>query len=439
MTLHSSSSIKKTQDKKTQSGNSLLKNTLWLLLSQGSTLMLQAGYFVMIARALGPEQYGAFVGTTAFVSILAPFVSLGSGNLLVKNVSRNRTLFPEYWGNTLFMILSSGPVLILGVSLVASFFLPSSIPLVMIILAAIADLIFQRVILVSGQAFQSVLQLSKTALINILPQVTRILAALVLIQLVPHPSAVQWTLFYCLSTCVSALSALYIVNRFLGKPKLALWRIKPELKEGCYFAVGLSSKTVYNDLDKTMLARLASLEATGLYAAAYRLIDVSFVPVFSVLGASYAHFFQKGASGIQGSLRLAKKLTPLAALYGILAGVALYLGAPIVQFVFGESYAGTIEVIRWLSPLPCLKALHYFAADTLTGAGFQGFRSMTQIGIAVFNIVLNLWLIPLYSWKGAAWSSLASDGLLMLILWGTILFLYQRHIGQRHAAKPSIY
>jgi O-antigen/teichoic acid export membrane protein len=34
------------------------------------------------------------------------------------------------------------------------------------------------------------------------------------------------------------------------------------------------------------------------------------------------------------------------------------------------------------------------------------------VGVAIFNVLINLWLIPAYSWRGAAWSSIASDGLL---------------------------
>ena len=78
------------------SKKSLVRNTLWMLMAQGLRIVLQAFYFVLIARALGADQYGAFVGATAFVAIFAPFASLGGGNLLIKNVSRNRELFNEY-------------------------------------------------------------------------------------------------------------------------------------------------------------------------------------------------------------------------------------------------------------------------------------------------------------------------------------------------------
>jgi O-antigen/teichoic acid export membrane protein len=404
--------------------DSLLKNTLWMLCGNGARLVLQAGYFIIIARALGPEQYGAFIGATSLISIVAPFASLGAGNLLIKNVSRNRALFSEYWGNALFMILTSGAVLIALVILVSPIFLPKTISLLLVFVAAITDLIFYRILDTAGQAFGSVLWLSRTAQLNILPNITRIIAALALVSFFKHPNALIWTCFYLLSTAICSLAGIYLVQRSLGQPKLALHRIKTEILEGFYFSLGLSAQTIYNDIDKTMLARLSTLEATGVYAAAYRLIDVAFVPVRSLLGAAYTKFFQHGANGIKGSMVLAKQLMPLSGLYGIAAGIGLFYCAPVVQLVFGNEYAGTVDALRWLAPLPFLKTMHYLAADSLTGAGFQGIRSTIQVLIAVFNILLNLWLIPLYSYRGAAWASLASDGLLMVVLWTVIALIY---------------
>jgi O-antigen/teichoic acid export membrane protein len=378
---------------------------------------------VIIARILGTEQYGAFVGATAFVAILSPFASLGIGNLLVKNVSRNRALFREYWGNALFTIAWSGLALVILVLAIAPIVLPETIPYLLIFLVAVTDLFFYRVIDISGQAFQAVLWLSKTAQINLLPNLTRLLAALALINFFPKSGALEWSYLYLISTAVSALIGVLLVCNSLGTPKLALSKIKPEITEGFYFSIGLSAQTIYNDIDKTMLARLATLEATGIYAAAYRLIDVAFVPVRSLLAAAYAKFFQHGVNGIGGSIKLAKRLLPFAGIYGASAGIGLFLLAPIIPYLLGKEYSEAVNALRWLAPLPFLKAMHYFGADTLTGAGLQGLRSLVQAIVAVFNISLNLWLIPIYSWRGAAWSSLASDTFLMLGLWLLVAYL----------------
>ena len=408
--------------------SSLVRNTLWMMLAQGLRLVLQAGYFVIVARVLGAEQYGAFIGATALVAIVSPFASLGAGNLIVKNVSRNRDLFSDYWGNALFMVFVSGLILIPLLLLIKPIFLPGKISLSLLLIVAVTDLIFLRILDLAAQSFQAVHLLSRTAQLNLLPYLTRTGAAIAMVRLVPNPDALDWAIFSIASTVVAALIGVLLVHGNLGYPKLALWRIKPEITEGCYFAVGFSAQTVYNDLDKTMLARLSTLEATGIYAAAYRLIDVAFVPIRSILSAAYAKFFQQGESGISGSLNLAKRLTPISGVYGLTAGVGLYLLAPLVPYILGDEYATAVEALRWLSPLIFLKALHYFAADTLTGAGFQGARSGVQIIIAVFNVLINLWLIPLYSWKGAALASLASDGMLLIALWGIVAFLYQQEV-----------
>ena len=64
----------------------LLKNTVWMFLGQGMRYVLRAAYFLIIPRALGVEQYGLFVGVTSLASVLAPYASLGLGNLLITNV-----------------------------------------------------------------------------------------------------------------------------------------------------------------------------------------------------------------------------------------------------------------------------------------------------------------------------------------------------------------
>ena len=46
--------------------------------------------------------------------------------------------------------------------------------------------------------------------------------------------------------------------------------LREDAAEGVFFSIAGSATTVYNDIDKIMLSRLADLAATGVYAAAYR-------------------------------------------------------------------------------------------------------------------------------------------------------------------------
>jgi O-antigen/teichoic acid export membrane protein len=406
--------------------NGLVRNTMWMFLGQGLRLIIQALYFVEIARSLGAANYGAFIGVVALVGIAFPFGALGSGNLLVKNVSRDRAHFPAYWGRALATTSASSSVLFALLLVLSHLILPAAIPLRLVLLVGGADLFGLNIITVCGQAFQAFERLNWTALINVLISATRLIGAVILIRMHGHPSALQWGYVYFFSTAIVAAVALALVWTKLGAPRFTALLPGAETREGIYFSVSLSAQTIYNDIDKTMLARLGTLDATGIYGAAYRLIDVCFVPISALLWSAYPNFFRAGTAGISGSFGYAKPLLLRTLGYSCFVCLLILLSAGFVPHVIGSEYARTAEALRWLAPLPILKGLHYFLSDSLTGAGYQGLRTAIQTCVAAFNILINLWIIPAYSWRGAAWSSIASDALLVCGVGAAVMFLSRR-------------
>ncbi len=411
----------------------LARNALWVALGQVLRVGSQAVYFVIIARALGARDYGAYVGVLAVVAVAAPFASLGTGNLLIKHVARTPHLFARQWGRALATTLLSGTMLLAVVLFVGGLWLPHSIPVRLVLAVGSADLLFVRLIEVSAQAYQAHQRLARTALLQLLVSPLRLVAATVLIAVTPTPTALEWGVLYLVCSLIGAGFAVGLVNRELGAPELALGDVGSELREGFFFSVTLSAQSATNDIDKAMLARLGTLEATGVYAAAYRLVDVAFLPVGSLLVAAYARFFQHGLGGVRANARFARPLLRLSVCYGLTASLGLFLLAPALPHLLGPDYRPAIGAVRWLAVLPLLKAIHYFGADALTGAGFQGIRTVVQVGIAIANVSLNIWLIPLYSWRGAAVATIISDGLLGVAIWSTIWYLGRR--GHRH--EPS--
>ena len=415
----------------------LAHNTVWMALGQGFRLVIQALYFVVIARSLGAANYGAFIGVVALVGIVYPFGTLGSGNLLVKNVSRDASRFALYWGRALVTTAVASSALFSVVLALSHFALPGSIPFQLVLLVAGSDLFGLSIIQLCGQAFQAFERLNWTAGINVMTSTSRLMGALILIAIHRHPSALQWGYLYFSSTWVVALAAMILVWVRLGPARFKLGRSGAEMREGFYFSAGLSAQTIYNDIDKTMLARLGTLEAAGIYGAAYRLIDVTFVPIQSLLAAAYPNFFRTGAAGISATLGYARRLVGGALAYSVAACLAILLFAGVVPLILGPEYINTAEALRWLALLPVLKVLHYFLSDSLTGAGYQGVRTCVQAGVALFNVLINLWIIPAYSWRGAAWSSIASDALLVCSIGTAALVLSRRARAVRLDRSPE--
>lgn len=386
-----------------------------MALGQGLCLFIQAAYFVIIVRSLGVKEYGAFVATLAFTQILSPFVGFGGSFLLIMNVARDKNQFPACYGNALFTTLASGLASVALVIGLGHHLLPA-VQVQVVIFVSLAELIFSRVADCTAMAFQAIDRLNVSAQMTIAAALMRLVGIAVLASMFPHPLARDWALVYLLTTAVAATLGLLWVQAKISKPRLALDRIRREFREGLYFAVSLSAQSVYDNIDKTMLARLASLDAVGIYAAAYRLIDVAFIPVRSLLTATYQDFFRAGRNGMRGTIAYMRRLLPKAAGFSLLVFLGLIAAAPLVPHILGPQYVRTVVALRWLALLPFIRTIHYFLADTLTGAGHQRRRTFIQIAVAAFNVLLNLWIIPAYSWRGAAWSSLATDTLLAVLM-----------------------
>lgn len=398
----------------------------WIFIAQGFRTIVQGVYFILIARSLGAEQYGTFIGICAFIAISTPFVDLGTGTLLIKDVSRDPDTFGRCWGKALVMILMTGSFLLLLILAMSRYALPASIPRTIILLVALSDIFFNRFVDVASQAFQAVNRLNNTALLQMIPTVLRLLAITGLALYVKSPSVFQWTCLYLLTAVISGIFSLKHVSTHIGPPILCLPSSWFEVKQGAYFAVSGATVNIYNDIDKTMLARFSTLQATGIYGVAYRIIDIAFIPVRSLFFVSYPRFFRYGKNGIHGLIGFTKHLFPFVFVYSIICCILVMVLAPIFPHILGPRFIHTTSALRWLAPLLILKGAHGFAADTLTGADYQGARTIIQVFVACFNVTINLWIISLFSWKGAAISSLLSDGCLALALWATVIYHFRK-------------
>jgi O-antigen/teichoic acid export membrane protein len=123
---------------------------------------------------------------------------------------------------------------------------------------------------------------------------------------------------------------------------------------------------------------------------------------------------------------MARQLLRRTALLAIGISGALFIFAPLLPHLVGKSYAESISALRWLCLIPFFRSFHLSAGDAIAGAGHQKYRLFSQSIAAVGNLLLNLYLVPRYSWHGAAWASLATDGGLGVMNWLALYYLAKR-------------
>jgi O-antigen/teichoic acid export membrane protein len=228
---------------------------------------------------------------------------------------------------------------------------------------------------------------------------------------------------------VSSLSAgiaFATVTRFFGLPSFSPSLFVRRSAEGFVFALSGSTTAVYNDIDKVVLSRFGMVQANGIYSMAYRVVNIGTMPIMSIVSAAFPSFFRAGVNGIAATVPMARQLLRRTVVLGIVISAGMFLCAPVIPHLVGKSYAESISALRWLCLIPFFRCFHLSAGDAIAGAGQQKFRLVSQSTAAVGNLLVNLYLVPRYSWHGAAWASLGTDGALGVMNWLALFYLSRR-------------
>ena len=196
-----------------------IHNVLWSLGGLGLRTVVQVVYFVLLARVLGPKEYGALSSALAIVYIFVPYATWGAGDILVKNVSRNRKTFGEFWGSALLSILIFGSIFFIFVLFFYSLLLADKVGIFPVILLCLSELFFLRIIDTTIQAYQAFELMPRTALVQFVFGFIRLLFTLLFVGFVDDHSVHTWSVLYLSSTIASAMFCLLIVRVELGKAR----------------------------------------------------------------------------------------------------------------------------------------------------------------------------------------------------------------------------
>lgn len=405
--------------------DSLRSSIGWMFVGQCSGYLLRVVYFVLIARALGLVEYGAVAAAFAFVSLGAQYSRLGSGMVLLRYVSAERPQFSVYWGNVLITTLAASGFITLVFWLVAPHILDAK-SVGLVAFTSAASCVFEQITITTTQVFQAFQRMGFTASLNLLTSLFRTLAAGGLLLTVHHATAREWVILSMIVSALAAAIGVAAVTFYFGLPRVDMKLFKARFGEGVEYAFAASTNSAYDDLDKTMLSHFGMTTAVGIYAMAYRVIEMATVPITSIQLAAEPRQFALGPEGVRESALLGKRLLSKSILMSLATAVVLFAIAPVLPLLVGRGFSEAVSALRWLCLIPLFRSVHHLTGSVLTCSGRQRIRTTNQVAAALFNFLLNLWLIPRFGWEGAAWASLATDAALGMINWAALQYILRR-------------
>ena len=393
----------------------LAKGTLVMTAGMALRTAGQAAVFLIVARVLGVASYGAYVAVLALATGIGGLVGLGAPMIMLRDTARDPAISNEGWGRTLASWFVTSPPLFLIFMFVAWVVLPKQVDWVVVVCLGTAEIVLAPLILAAIQLYQGHERMGGAARLALVPILPRIVAALLLfpcslIWLKPSALLMTWSFLYLLATTTAAGYSLWLVRRDFGvRNKILISGLRNSMRQGWAFAAGGAAHKIYVDVDKVMLARLASLEAAGIYSAAYRVVDMASVPLLSFFSAATPRFFRAGQDGTRQVVRFALSMLPIPTIYALVIGIALYMLAGMLPLILGKGFASAADALRWLVWVPLLTTLRYFLQNAFAASGRQQINVFVVVCGSLFNISLNLWAIQVWGWRGAIGATYAAE------------------------------
>jgi O-antigen/teichoic acid export membrane protein len=199
-------------------------------------------------------------------------------------------------------------------------------------------------------------------------------------------------------------------------PRITLHGLRSTVRSSYSYGITGVLGHVYFKTDIIMLTALAGLREAGIYAAAFKLLELVF-KVAVLVGRVFAPaIFKANHESRESFSLLAGMLVRLLTIAGLVAGIAaVLLAEDLIQLLYGERYASSAPILRILGAVIAAKCMSVALQLLLSSADLHFKRvSNTSIALAV-HIAANAWLIPRLGAEGAAWAALLSSILLAVL------------------------
>jgi O-antigen/teichoic acid export membrane protein len=379
----------------------------------------QAVWVVLIARLLGPQGYGAFVGAAGLATAAGGLTGLGLGLVMLQDVSRDPSLFADRWRKAIATSIVSGTVLVLLFGLLASMALGHAVSLIALVAIGLSELLLFPIVSIAAFAFSSRHLLGIAAALPALMAACRVMAALAFWLASPAKSLDAYVWFHTAATLLCAGGAWLWVHLRL-RPQPAPFQLsRRDLGEGMSFSMVWMVGNALASLDKTLVLRLAGAEVAGLYAASYRFATVLALPVDALTMAAGPRLFRHGG-GTEHQPQLIQRLLLTTLLYALVAALVLWALAGVLPWLLGPRFLPAVPAVRWMALfVPCY-GLRLLGSNILMASNAKTLRAAIEgCGLGLLVIFGLLWL-PHHGLLGAVTMICATEALLALATWLTI-------------------
>ena len=399
-------------------GKRVVRNSLLGVISQA----LGGGLFffvaILVARHLGPGDFGTWSFIFAFVFVFQMLADFGLTNILVREIARRR--------EEVATILGAVIPLVTLIALLGSGFIVGAVQLMPLgPTAQTATYILGGTVLLTFHAavFGNVSRAFEDMGLNAVGVVLQRILLLVLVLIALRLDAGLPGIALCY---LGERAFQWAFFRFMVRVRYARyrWRIDTSywfylLKEGLPVGIGMVLRRISWHIHTFMLTILSTAVAVGLFSSAYRVVQMISVIPFTLAMPMFPVLSRLASVSVERTFSAYLRALKIFMLLGVPIGVWLAVtGAPLIELLFGAAYAEAGNALRMMGIVVVFLFLNGMLVYLFTALGQQRYY-MVSVGISVaLNLVLDLLLIPVMGILGAALAALVAEaGLFFSATW----------------------
>lgn len=385
------------------------KNTGWMFLGQIFSMGASFIATIIIARRLGPENYGQLSYAVSFISIFSIFASLGIESILYRDLIKYPEKKKEYLGTAFIIRILSGAMAVLLVLISTKLFVSDTISKILILIIS-GTFIFG--------AFKLIVYEFQARVKSKYPSITTVIVSLILntlkiVVVMSGKGVIYLALLLLLESLLYAGFYLFFYRQKVNG-RIFQWKFNKSiglklLKDSWPLMFMSAFGLIYSRIDQIFIKHIIDAFSVGVYSAAVVLSEIwTFIPSIIVVSLFPAIVNSKKISQESYYSRL-KHTSFLLILLAVFIALIITLLAPlIINLIYGADFVGGVKVLQiyvWASISTFLTALIY---NYLVVESYKKVLLFISFVPMVINIVLNLIWIPKYGIVGAALATLVS-------------------------------
>nr|WP_010433902.1 flippase [Vibrio cyclitrophicus]OEE21939.1 polysaccharide biosynthesis protein [Vibrio cyclitrophicus ZF14] len=388
-------------------------NLFWLCLEQGGRVLSSLLITIVIVKYLGPEQFGSFSLALAILTTLGPLVGLGFDSILFKKFISQEDDSTSLLQVSCFLRLVIAAFVIVICTIVN---LLTNEPYLYILNILVLGFIFDS-FLAFKDFFLAELQNKFYTYSTLVSSVTQLV---IVYQLVSDGASIEYFAWsYVIAKAIQSIVLFFLFYKTKRRVIYPRWRrtLSLNLIKASYpMMLAASIGLLYSLQDQYFIKYFLSEYELGLYA-----VGIKFVLILVVLPTLISNVFYPSLVSKYNAGTKKEYHYQLQAMYlmffilGLVLCFFLYFFSDLIIIkLFGDEFKESTSIMKIYSLLLIVSFFQSLNNKVLILNNLQSVIFKRATFALIVNAILNIILIPRFGIKGAAYSTITSEILVLI-------------------------